>query len=174
MDPLEFNWVQLWFQKLNALILKTGLFVSSCNGGRAEGGGWKGERRLPEAPSLSLKLLMIRPPKLHRIKYQSFPTTRQNVIDIMCWSCHNWCYDDVFFYQKRILNLPQSWHFTLLQTRTNRSNSDRKNDLAAYNLGFLGTKKNPEGWIPMAVNTVKTWTQHLAFAFGHFKFMCSL
>ena len=50
MDPLEFNWAQLWFQKLNALILKTGLFVSSCNGGRAGGGGMEGGKEASRGP----------------------------------------------------------------------------------------------------------------------------
>ena len=62
----------------------TGLFSPPVTGGGGGGGGRKGERGLPEAPSLSSRVLMIRPPKLHGIKYQSFPTSWQNVIDIIC------------------------------------------------------------------------------------------
>ena len=48
-------------------------FCASC------GGGGRG-RRSPAAAPITSKTLMIRPPKLHRIMFSSFPTSRHNLI----------------------------------------------------------------------------------------------
>ena len=48
-------------------------FCASC------GGGGRG-RRSPAAAPITSKTLMIRPPKLHRIMFLSFPTSRHNLI----------------------------------------------------------------------------------------------
>ena len=141
MDLLEFNWVQLWFQKLNALILKTGLFSPPVTGG---GGGEKGGKGASRGP---LSFFKSPHDKATKVTQSKVPII-SNVLAKRDWhhmSCHQWCYDDVFFYQKRILNLPQSWHLILFQTRKNRGNRDRKK-WSAYNLGFLGSKKTHKFW----------------------------
>ena len=51
-------------------------FCASCGG---EGRG----RRSPAAAPITSKTLMIRLPKLHRIMFSSFPTSRHNVIGIV-------------------------------------------------------------------------------------------
>ena len=51
-------------------------FCASCGGGRRG-------RRSPAAAPITSKTLMIRLPKLHRIMFSSFPTSRHNVIGIV-------------------------------------------------------------------------------------------
>ena len=54
-----------------------------CLAATVGGGGGGGEERFLEPPFVTSKLLMIRPPKLHKVFYSFFPKFRHNWADTM-------------------------------------------------------------------------------------------